>query len=233
MSDFGMSKVIDTTKSRSTTPLTMVPGTVAYMPQEALGENPKYTEKLDCFSFGVLAIQIITRLFPNPSCRKREVESALSLTGTVLVPVPETECRKEHIDMIHKPHPLLDIAIDCLALRMENRPSAGELCQRLEELQATEPHSHHPPTSAESCGCQEIREHLEQEISDLRLQLEERSSSTEQCPTCAELRELNEALEESVQQTKRNSEEEAANLRREFEENYILTSEVEQCPVYV
>jgi serine/threonine protein kinase len=71
VSDFGMSKVVDASTSRRTTPLTMVPGTAAYMPQEALEENPLYTETLDCFSFGVLIIQIITRLFPNPLPRKR------------------------------------------------------------------------------------------------------------------------------------------------------------------
>ena len=59
VSDFGMSKMMDCNERRlsSLTPLTQAPGTVAYMPQEALGGNPKYTEKLDCFSFGVLTLR--------------------------------------------------------------------------------------------------------------------------------------------------------------------------------
>ena len=205
MSDFGMSKVIDTTNSRFITPLTMVPGTLAYMPQEALTENPKYTDKLDCFSFGVLVIQILTRLFPNPLPHKREVESALSLTGTVLVPVAETECRKGHIDMISRQHPLLGIAIECLALRMEDRPSAHELCLRVEELQVPSPRevtpeessNHSPLADAELCRsaeCQETKQHLEGEIVRLQQLLEERpedsepTSEPEECPTCTELR---------------------------------------------
>ena len=239
MSDFGMSKVID---SRFTTPLKMFPGILAYMPQEALGENPKYTEKLDCFSFGVLVIQILTRLFPNPSPRKKEVESALSLTGTVLVPVAETECRKEHINMISRQHPLLDAAIACLALRMEDRPSAHELCHRVEEMLTASPRevareesfNNSSSADAELCKsveCQEIKQHLEEEIVRLQQLLEERpevSNEPEQCSTCAELRA---ALEES----NRNSEEEIAKLRQEMKEvlqNSVLLTEVEHCPVY-
>ena len=37
------------------TPLTMDPGTAAHMSPEALKEPPLHTEKLDCFSHGVLA----------------------------------------------------------------------------------------------------------------------------------------------------------------------------------
>ena len=47
-------------------PLTMCPGTAAYMPPEALITPPQYSSKLDCFSYGVLTIQIATRQFPNP-----------------------------------------------------------------------------------------------------------------------------------------------------------------------
>ncbi len=93
-----MSKVID----KHATPLTMVPGTVAYMPHEALVENPRYTKKIDIFSFGVLSIQIMTREFPNPMNRFKEVEVPLSPIGVAIVPVLETECRKEHIDKISK-----------------------------------------------------------------------------------------------------------------------------------
>ena len=48
------------------TPLTMCPGTLAYMPPEALEEPPRYTKKLDCFSEGVIMIQVCTRLWPEP-----------------------------------------------------------------------------------------------------------------------------------------------------------------------
>ena len=63
ITDFGMSKLLDS--NRRMTPLTMCPGTLAYMPPEALSEPPVYSKKIDCFSFGVLQIQIMTRQFPD------------------------------------------------------------------------------------------------------------------------------------------------------------------------
>ena len=46
------------------------------MPPEAVQDKPVYTEKIDCFSFGVIgfAVQIMTRLFPQPGDRRKEVQ---------------------------------------------------------------------------------------------------------------------------------------------------------------
>ena len=59
VTDFGMSKLIGINPRMI--PLTMCPGTQAYMPPEALITPPRYSNKLDCFSHGVLTIQIVTR----------------------------------------------------------------------------------------------------------------------------------------------------------------------------
>ena len=64
VTDFGMSTLIG--MNPRMTPLTMCPGTAAYMPPEALIMPPQYSSKLDCFSHGVLTIQMVTRQFPNP-----------------------------------------------------------------------------------------------------------------------------------------------------------------------
>ena len=54
VTDFGMSKLADTATTL-TSCLTMCPGTLVYMPPEALREPPRYTKKLDCFSEGVIS----------------------------------------------------------------------------------------------------------------------------------------------------------------------------------
>ena len=138
VSDFGISKVIDLNK-QDITPLTKVPGTVVYMPPEALTDSPDYSEKLDCFSFGVLAIQIMTRLFPDPSPSMREISipSDISLTGKALIHVAETERRKDHIDLIDKSHPLLETALSCLVFEKEVRPFARDLCLKIEPLKVS------------------------------------------------------------------------------------------------
>lgn len=67
VTDFGMSRLEKVTPRM--TPATTCPGTLFYMPPEALKERPLHTDKLDVFSFGVVLIQILTGQFPAPSDR--------------------------------------------------------------------------------------------------------------------------------------------------------------------
>ena len=129
ITDFGQLKLFDV--NRRMTPLTMCPGTLVYMPPEALNEPPVYSKKIDCFSFGVLQIQIMTRQFPDPGPATRVVEDSRSPTGTVKMPVLDSERRKSHIDLIHPTHDLLPTSLDCLSYSEEDRPSAQDLCQKL------------------------------------------------------------------------------------------------------
>ena len=135
VSDFGMSKLVGAAPRM--TPLTMCPGTLAYMSPEALDEPPVYTRKLDCFSEGVIMIQVCTCLLPEPGPHTKAVPFPASPTGTTLMPVLEPERRKNHIDMIDCDHGLLPIAVDCLHYQENERPSSEELCQRLADLKAT------------------------------------------------------------------------------------------------
>ena len=132
VTDFGMSKLAGAAPSM--TPLTMCPGTLVYMPPEALREPPRYTKKLDCFSEGVIMIQVYTRLWPEPGPRTQIVQDSKSLTGIMEMPVPETHRRRNHIDLIDPNHALLPIAVDCLKFQDKDRPSSEELCQRLAGL---------------------------------------------------------------------------------------------------
>ena len=132
VTDFGMSKLAGAAPSM--TPLTMCPGTLAYMPPEALREPPSYTKKLDCFSEGVIMIQVCTRLWPEPGPRTQLVHDARSPTGTIEIPVLEQDRRKKHIDLIDPTHALLPAAMDCLKYQERERPSSEDLCQRLGAL---------------------------------------------------------------------------------------------------
>ena len=133
VTDIGMSKLAGAAPSM--TPLTMCPGTLAYMPPEALREPPRYIKKLDCFSEGVIMIQVCTQLWPEPGPRTKQLRvDPTSPTGEVEIPVLETKRRKNHIDMIQRDHPLLPIANHCLQYQERSRPSSEELCQRLASL---------------------------------------------------------------------------------------------------
>ena len=137
VTDFGTLKLADA--NPRLTPMTMCPGTLVYMPPEALEDSPIYTNKLDCFSFGVLDIQILTRKFPDPSHRFKtmEIDDPRFPTGQIKVPVPEVERHQSHIEQVDPAHPLLPVALDCLKDRERMRPSAQELCHRLAALKET------------------------------------------------------------------------------------------------
>ena len=176
VTDFGMSKLAEANPRM--TPMTMCPGTLPYMPPEALGYPPVYTNKLDCFSFGVLNIQILTRQFPNPSphCKIMEIDDPRFPTGQVKVPIPEVERRQSHIDQVDSTHPLLPVALDCLKDRERERPSAQELCHRLAALKDAPQYgeSMQQPQRAITDGeSVQIRE-LQAEVRERQSQLQEK-----------------------------------------------------------
>ena len=132
VSDFGMSKlsVVDASMSR----LTQCPGTPLYMSPEALRTPPIYTDKLDVFSSGVVAIQIITRNYPEPGPDMLERDDPSAPTGIMFAPIPEIERRRNHIDLIDLKHPMLPLIESCLKDRERERPSARQLCHQLVTL---------------------------------------------------------------------------------------------------
>ena len=132
VSDFGMSMLtgMDATKSR----LTHCPGNANYMSPEALIEPPTYSEKLDVFSSGVVAIQIITRKFPEPGPSMIRHDDPKSRTGFSLTPVPEIERRENHIGLIEPKHSMLPVIQSCLRDRERERPTARQLCHQLVTL---------------------------------------------------------------------------------------------------
>ena len=132
VTDFGMSTLAGAAPSM--TPLTMCPGTLAYMPPEALREPPRYTKKLDCFSEGVIMIQVCTLLWPEPGPRTQMIQDFRYPMGVVEAPVCEMERRKAHVDLIDPNHALLPIVNNCLQFQDKDRPSSDELCQRLAGL---------------------------------------------------------------------------------------------------
>ncbi len=135
VTDFGMARWVE--GSALSVQMTKCPGCPAYMPPEALLTPPRYSDKLDCFSAGVLVIQMITRKFPNPGTSVELIEDARSEVGYVQVPRPESERRKADIGLIDPNHFLLPIAQQCLKFRETDRPSAKELCQTLAAIKKT------------------------------------------------------------------------------------------------
>ena len=172
LTDFGMAKLVHVRMSRVSN--TMCPGTDAYMPPEAIDNQAVYTEKGDVFSFGVNIIQILTRKFPKPGDRFNTVpiNDPRFPSGRVEVRVPEIERRNNHISEINTAHPLLPIALHCLKNRESERPSTGELCQRLAALKDTPEYTESERAVEDSRTTQQITSaERDRQITELHQQL--------------------------------------------------------------
>ena len=137
VTDFGMAKLLGS--DPHLTP-TYCPGTNGYMSPEALTDPPEYSEKLDVFSSGVLLIQLVTRKFPNPGPRTYtiQVNDPRVPKGRVLVEVPELDRRREHLDLVPPTHPLLQVALDCIKDKEDDRLTSEQLCSRLVALKESD-----------------------------------------------------------------------------------------------
>ena len=144
VTDFGMARLGDQNPRATHLTFTMCPGTDVFMPPEAVRDRPVYTEKIDCFSFGVITLQMLTRKFPKPGDRTKEVEITQPglPSGTVAeIRVPEIERRQNHIGEVDPNHTLLRVTLDCLKDRDVERPSAQQLCERVAALKENQEYS--------------------------------------------------------------------------------------------
>ena len=211
VTDFGMSKLVDV--NPHITPLTQCPGTAVYMAPEALRVPPAYSKKLDCFSFGVLCIQIATLQFPDPGPGVRVIEDERSPVGRIQIPVPEVERRKSHIDLIDSTHPLLPTATDCLSYSEEDRPTTHELCQRLatirEATKKTEVSIHQTPSMADSVE-REVLHIREKEVGYLRQIRELQGRSEQQAQQLQNLQLLIQSKDQRLQTQARQLQESAS-----------------------
>ena len=134
LTDFGMSKMVDINPRMTRNKQTMCPGTLAFMPPEALLSKPIYSDKIDVFSTGVLMVQIVTRKFPNPGNAHKTMKDG---SKWVQVSIPELERRNSDLLGVYLTHPLRPIALNCLKDEEGDRPTATDLCKLLAGLKTT------------------------------------------------------------------------------------------------
>ena len=63
ISDLGVAKVIQADSKKTKT---RAPGTVDFMPPEALLETPEYGPPLDVFSYGGVILHVVNQEWPTP-----------------------------------------------------------------------------------------------------------------------------------------------------------------------
>ena len=182
VTDFGMARLGDGTPRGTQLTFTMCPGTDVYMPPEAVQDKPVYSEKIDCFSFGVITLQILTREFPKPGDRRKEIEirqPGIPSRTVAEVRIPETERRQNHISKIDPNHTLLRVSLLCLKDRDVDRPSAQQLCERVAALKESAEYSESVRVAQETSTSEQSRER-EREVRLLRQQIQSLQESVQE-----------------------------------------------------
>ena len=129
LTDFGMTRAINLSKL---TRKSSVKGTFAFMPPEALSDPPRYTEKLDVFSFGNCIATILTHEWPNPS-------HPIIYEGDKVITLTELERRQHLINLIDEKEKkqFLQVISTCLEGNPESRPSSEFLVAEMRKVEST------------------------------------------------------------------------------------------------
>ena len=127
--DLGTARLVDsTTQSR----MTKAPGTIDFMPPEALevGENICYGKELDMFSFGCVMLHTLSHQWPAPSPATIIDSETEKITG-----LSEVERRSKHFERIDRSRSdvLIPLIESCLSNLPKNRPSIVRVCDQLED----------------------------------------------------------------------------------------------------
>lgn len=142
--DLGVTRIEPLMRAAST--MTMGPGTLVYMPPEAIAPGvatrAKNKPSIDIFSFGVLTIFTISETFPEDPLPYNYFDV---FTGS-LVAYTELERRREYMQDVkeklraygqfHNQHPLLQLIKKCLENVPGNRPNIREVLHLLEKARA-------------------------------------------------------------------------------------------------
>lgn len=177
ISDLGMAKIINMSPAQMTRRMTVCPGTLSYMPPEALTADPQYDTKLDCFSFGVLTTHVFCGEWPIGS---EYLQPDPKKPGH-LYPLTEIQRREKYLKKLGADHPLLGLVHGCLKNLASERPDSEEILQRTKQMALRYPATYQNKVEMFNRlrAEQEEREVLGREVEELRCLLHEKEHAME------------------------------------------------------
>ena len=127
--DLGTARLVDPQRQSR---MTKAPGTVDFMPPEALENitNIRYGKELDVFSFGCVMLHTLSHQWPTPS----QAAIINPETGLVTGGRSEVERRSQYFERIDKSRSdvLIPLIESCLSNLPKKRPSILSVCDQLE-----------------------------------------------------------------------------------------------------
>ena len=136
IADMGNSRIVNIPPGQLAQTMTLgAPGTLVYMPPEALGSSHRYGPPLDMFSFGIVALFTAIQVFPKdlktPTYFDPQTNKVKGRT--------ELERRSNYIDKLHaqypeKNHSLVSLIKLCLHNDVAKRPTARQALERIGKM---------------------------------------------------------------------------------------------------
>ena len=131
ISDLGTAKMLRTDSKQTAGKLTTAPGTLHFMPPEALDEeDPIYGTPVDVFSFAGVALHLFSEKWPTPSRRKKR-----DPTTKKMISLSEVERRQQYLDtMTVEGTALKEMVRKCLDDDPDLRPPIQEVSQIIKSV---------------------------------------------------------------------------------------------------
>ena len=128
ITDVGIAKVVKLSNDQKT--MTKQPGTLDFMPPEALTIRPVYEPSLDVFSYGGVILNVTTQLWPQPTnCTQFNPDN------DVWEVVSEVKRRQQYLDkMTGSAADLKPLVISCLNNSPSNRPTLIEVSMTIKRV---------------------------------------------------------------------------------------------------
>ena len=131
ISDLGVAKVIQADSKKTKT---RAPGTMDFMPPEALLETPEYGPPLDLFSYGGVILHVVNQEWPTPL----HYVTTDPKTGKILG-LTEVERRQQHMEkMTGTPADLRALVQQCLDNQPSRRPPISDVSERMKRMKEVE-----------------------------------------------------------------------------------------------
>ena len=131
ISDLGVAKVIQADSNKTKT---RAPGTVDFMPPEALLETPEYGPPLDIFSYGGVILHVVNQEWPKPL----HYVMTDPKTGKI-IGLSEVKRRQQHLEkMTGTPADLRPLVEHCLDNQPSRRPPISDVSERMKRMKEAE-----------------------------------------------------------------------------------------------
>ena len=132
--DLGVAKVVRADNRETKSKLTIAPGTLHFMPPEALiDDNPVYGTPIDVFSFAGIVLHVFSEEWPTPTGQKMKDPDT-----DELVALSEAKRRQKYLDkMTGKATVLREMVERCLSDNPKKHPTIQEVSTFIEPLKVS------------------------------------------------------------------------------------------------